>query len=233
MAKGVLTLIPTPIDEEHPLEGVAFKTLVEAFDNNRDNSLFVVEDHKPGRRRWIHFGLPREAINDFVLYNEHNYTESAKRLLTALQKGKNVFLMSDGGMPAFCDPGRLLVEMCHAEGIKVTATPFPNSVILALALSGFNHDEFLFKGFIPIKEGREKAMADILAEKRTVIFMDTPYRLHRTLEELNEAMKKNGKQREIFVAMDLNAESEECYRMTPSKLLNKIKEFKREFVVVC
>nr|BDT28254.1 SAM-dependent methyltransferase [Bacteriovorax sp. HI3] len=228
---GTLTLIPTPLSEEGELEPRAFRLLNEAATNERENSVFVIEDLKPGRRRWLGFKLPRDCVESFVLYNEHTAQTVSKELLAELQKGKNVFLMSDGGLPAFYDPGVELVNLCHQNKIRVTSTPFFNSVSLALALSGFSHRKFWFEGFLPIdSEERAKAIKNILNLKTTAIVMDTPYRLKRVLEEFQSAWGSSKKK--LFVAMDLNAETEELQRGTPKELLNVINDVKREFVLI-
>lgn len=231
MKTGTLTLIPTPLSETGLLEPVAFEVLNSAATENSENSLFVIEDLKPGRRRWLGFKLPRETIESFVLYNEHTATTVSKELLVHLQQGKNVFLMSDGGLPAFYDPGIELVDLCHQNKIRVTSTPFFNSVSLALALSGFSHRKFWFEGFLPLDAGeRQTAIKNILNMKSTAILMDTPYRLKRVLEEFQSTWGSSKKK--LFVAMDLNSENEELRRGTPKELLNDIIDFKREFVLV-
>ena len=231
MKTGTLTLIPTPLSEVGELEPVAFKVLLEAATNDHENSVFVIEDLKPGRRRWLGFKLPRETIEQFVLYNEHTADLASKDLLSQLQQGKNVFLMSDGGLPAFYDPGVELVNLCHQNKIKVTSTPFFNSVSLALALSGFSHRKFWFEGFLPIEATeRQAAIKNILNLKTTSILMDTPYRLKRVLEEFQSAWGASKKK--LFVAMDLNTETEELRRGTPKELLAVITDVKREFVIV-
>jgi 16S rRNA (cytidine1402-2'-O)-methyltransferase len=231
---GTLTLIPSPLSEAGELEPVAFALLNKAASiEEKENSIFVIEDLKPGRRRWLQFKLPRESVDRFVLYNEHTASVVAKELLGQLQSGKNVFLMSDGGLPAFYDPGVELVKMCHQHHIRVTSTPFFNSVVLALALSGFNHRKFWFEGFLPL-DGNERiiVLKKLLTQKHTSILMDTPYRLKRVLEELLESWASNTTSKKIFVAMDLNSETEELRLGTPKELLSSIKDFKREFVLI-
>lgn len=228
---GTLTLIPTPIAEDGELEPKAQRILMEAATENREQSIFVIEDLKPGRRRWLSFKLPRECVDSFVLYNEHTAATVAKELLAELQRGKNVFLMSDGGLPAFYDPGVELVNLCHQNNVRVTSTPFFNSVSLALALSGFSHKKFWFEGFLPIdSDERHKAIKNILNLKTTAILMDTPYRLKRVLEEFQSEWGSSRKK--IFVALDLNAPTEELRRGTPKELLAVINDVKREFVLV-
>lgn len=232
--KGKLILIPTPIDEESHLEAQAFNLLEDAFNNHFSESVFVVEDIKPGRRRWIRWGLPREAVEHFKTYNEHNWKESVNDLVRDLKSGKRVFLLSDGGLPAFCDPGRELVRSCHDMGIPVTSTPFANSVVLALALSGFNHSEFHFAGFLPReKDKRKQKLANIYnGKKETTIIMDTPYRLKRLIEELKVLENGSSKRRQAFLALDLNSSSEELLRGDAHQLFQKLKDFKREFILI-
>lgn len=230
---GTLTLIPTPLSETGELEPVAFALLNKAAKEESENSIFVIEDLKPGRRRWLQFKLPRESVEGFVLYNEHTASVVSKELLGKLQSGKNVFLMSDGGLPAFYDPGVELVRLCHQNHIRVTSTPFFNSVVLALALSGFNHKKFWFEGFLPIEAAdRSATLKKLLNLKDTSILMDTPYRLKRVLEELAEVWAVCSHSKKVFVAMDLNSDTEELRLGSPKDLLNAISNFKREFVIV-
>ncbi|MBC7539509.1 MAG: SAM-dependent methyltransferase [Bacteriovorax sp.] len=230
---GTLTLIPTPLSEGGELEPVAARLLTSAALEDSLNSIFVIEDLKPGRRRWLQFKLPRETVDHFVLYNEHTAGTVARELLSSLQSGKNVFLMSDGGLPAFYDPGVELVKMCHQNHIKVTSTPFCNSVVLALALSGFSHKKFWFEGFLPLEATeRNIVLKKMLVQKHTSILMDTPYRMKRVLEELVECWSSNTTSKKIFVAMDLNSETEELCLGSPRELLSAITDFKREFVLV-
>lgn len=222
--KGALTLVPTPIDNESMLEPSALAALKAAVESG---DIVAVEEAKACRRRWIHWGLPREAIENFVLYNEHTRNIEAPKLLQAMQKGKNVFLMSDCGLPAFCDPGRILVELCHQNGVRVSATPYCNSVSLAVALSGFDHDRFIFEGFIPQRGAeRTKALKRILTQKETSVVMDTPYRLERLLSELKEINPG----REAFLAMDLNKKEERLIRASIAELSAPAE--KKEFVLV-
>lgn len=222
--KGKLTLVPTPIDNETMLEPTAREALNAAFERG---DIIAVEEAKTCRRRWIHWGLPREAIESFILYNEHTSLDEAPKLLAQMKKGKSVYLISDCGLPAFCDPGRLLVELCHKSAIQVSATPFANSVALAIALSGFNHERFIFEGFIPQRGAdRKKALKRILSQKETSIVMDTPYRLERLLSELKDI---NG-EKEVFLAMDLNKKEERLRRGKVKDL--QLPEEKKEFVLV-
>ncbi|OFZ22473.1 MAG: hypothetical protein A2202_06715 [Bdellovibrionales bacterium RIFOXYA1_FULL_36_14] len=223
--KGKLILVPTPIDENSPLEPVAKDLIIHAC--NLKNSIFAVEELKSGRRRWIHFGLPRESVADLILFNEHTNKDLTFAFLEELNRSKDIYLMSDGGLPAFMDPGMELVRACHENDIEVTATPFCNSIALALALSGINHKRFLFEGSLPVKiEDRERKMKELMNFKGTVVLLDTPYRLKKTLEDLANL------NRNIFLAMDLNCSTQELIFGTVAHVMGKIQNFKREFILI-
>lgn len=225
---SLLILVPTPIQEDHPLETTA-KDLLLA-DALKTDVLLLVEEHKIARQRWLKWGLPREAIDKFILFNEHTQEKIHSDIIKELKSGKKAYLLSDCGLPAFCDPGQLLVDSCHKQKIKVTATPYPNSISLAVALSGFSHSSFVFSGFIPVKEPeRSEWVKKELKRSETLIWMETPYRLKKLLEELS----KINLDREIFLACDLGGKDELLIRGSVAVLLKGIGEQnKREFVML-
>jgi len=223
-----LILVPTPIQEDLPLEPVAREKLLE--DALKPDVLILVEEHKIGRQRWLKWGLPREAIEKFILFNEHTQEKIQSDIIKEIKSGKRAYLLSDCGLPAFCDPGQLLVNACHKQRIKVTATPFPNSIALALALSGFSHSTFVFSGFVPVKEPeRSEWMKKEMKRPETLIWMDTPYRLRKLLDDVH----KLGPERDVFLGCDLGGTKEFLIRGTAASIIKAIGENdKREFVMV-
>lgn len=223
-----LILIPTPLQDDLPLETVALKLLQENCLS--DKILLLVEEHKVARQRWLKWGLPRECIERFVLFNEHTQKETIPEVLKKLKSGMDVYLMSDCGLPAFCDPGQVLVEVCHKQNIKVTSTPFPNSIALSIALSGFSHRTFVFSGFVPVKEPeRMDWMKKELKRPETLVWMETPYRLKKLLEEVAKIELK----REVFLALDLGSSSEQLIRGKADRIASQIQDKeKREFVLL-
>jgi 16S rRNA (cytidine1402-2'-O)-methyltransferase len=223
-----LILVPTPLQDDLPLETVALNLLRENCLS--ENIVLLVEEHKVARQRWLKWGLPREAIEKFVLFNEHTQKETMPDVLKKLRVGMDVYLMSDCGLPAFCDPGQVLVEACHKQNIKVTSTPFPNSIALSISLSGFSHQSFVFSGFVPVKEPeRSSWMKKELKRPETLVWMETPYRLKKLLEEVAVIEMK----REVFLALDLGSSAEQLIRGKAERIASMIvdKE-KREFVLL-
>jgi 16S rRNA (cytidine1402-2'-O)-methyltransferase len=233
MKSGKLTLIPTPIDSESKLNVEAFSLLNEAAQES-DKYIFLVEDPKPSRRRWLHFGLPREIISEFVYFNEQSSDSISDEIIKEIKNGKDAFLMSDAGLPAFCDPGAKLIDRCHESGITVTCTPFFNSISLALALSGFSHHQFIFHGFVERKAGkREEFLRDVIKNPLTGVLMDTPYRLKSLLEAIVTIEKHVGKRRQYCLAQDLGKKSEKILRGAMSDVIKKVQfSDKPEFILL-
>ena len=203
---GILTLIPTPLDDDAQLEPSALAALAQAAADER--TLILAEESRPARRRWLNWGLPREAIKRFINFNEHTSTQQTPLILAALQKGQNAVLFSDTGMPAFCDPGTALVAFCHQAGIKVTATYFPQSMVLAYALAGFG-GPFYFAGMLQGRSTaeRQQHLRQLLQRREGIILYDTPYRFIQLGREL-AAVNHN---RYLCLACDLATKKEEIF----------------------
>jgi 16S rRNA (cytidine1402-2'-O)-methyltransferase len=208
LARSTMYLVPTGLDDSLPLEPVAKELLLEAAAS--ETAMLLVEELKIARRRWLAWGLPRAAIDRFVEFNEHTQDQVAHEVLRDLRAGKSAILMSDSGLPAFCDPGQKLVSLCHDAGIRVTATPFPNSIALTVALSGFPHDEFHFAGFLPADQsGRKRKLEDLAKYRCPIVMMDTPYRLQALLKDVADSQLGS---RVAFLAINLNQAEERLIR---------------------
>jgi 16S rRNA (cytidine1402-2'-O)-methyltransferase len=226
-----LTLIPTPLKEELPLEPTALALLQTAASDER--YWILVEELKVARQRWLRWGLPRETIERFKAFNEHSVEVLEGEVVKHLKSGGLAVLMSDGGLPAFCDPGQSLVNRCHQNKIPVTATSFPNSISLAVALSGFSHRSFFFRGFLPQKEGRESALKEVWAHSATQVLMETPYRRQRLLEELLQHRPGPQKKRRVFIALELNGPQELLVQGELETVAARVASIeKQEFVLI-
>ncbi len=226
---GSLVLVPTPIHDPLPLEPEAL-ALLQKIALDPDWTL-LVEELKTARTRWLRWGLTREAIARFVTLNEHDQADSAKTVLDSLRNGGSAVLISDCGLPAFCDPGRILIDACHREGIRVTSTPFPNSIALAVALSGFPHEQFFFAGFLPADSaGRKQALDRLSRIEEPIVLMDTPYRFRALLEDIAKSRLQG---RQAFIATELNSREERLFRGFLPDLLKKTGGIEKpEFVLV-
>ena len=225
---GTLILFPSPIAELGSISTEERNFLLECYSDK--NTMILIEDHKPARRRWVSWGLPREAIDELVEFNEHNMSSTLTKHIETLKSGKNIVLLSDGGLPGFCDPGAELIFNCHLNKISVSCMPFHTSVMLALVLSGLPHHQFSFLGFPPAKKLDRKEFFKKNQRDETLLLMDTPYRFNQIVEDLCEYYKD----RLVFIGMNLGSKEEECILINTSELKKKFskEKIKREFVIV-
>ncbi len=154
----------------------------------------------------------------FSVYEE-NEVSRILEVLNVLENGKNVVLVSDAGTPLISDPGFKLVRECIAKGVRVESIPGPSSVISALVVSGLPSDKFTFVGFLPKKPGHRQALLDNLKQslelvKSTVIIFESPFRLVKTLGELEQIFGD----REVVVVRELTKIHEEVRIDKVSKL---------------
>ena len=150
-----------------------------------------------------------------VSYYDGVEEQRGPRLLADLRAGRNVLLVTDAGMPTVSDPGYRLTAVAAAEGIPVTVLPGPSAVTAALAVSGLPSDRFCFEGFPPRGKGeRARRFAD-LAERRTMVFFESPRRTGVTLRDLAAAF---GGERAAVVCRELTKTHEEIRRGTLDEL---------------
>ena len=137
-------------------------------------------------------------------------------LLSDLQAGQDVLLVTDAGTPGISDPGYRLVAAAAAAGIRVTALPGPSAVTTALAVSGLPTDRFCFEGFPPRRPGeRQRRFAELAGDRRTQVYFESGRRLASTLTELAAS---HGEDRQAVVCRELTKTHEEIRRGTLAEL---------------
>ncbi len=128
-----------------------------------------------------HFAIKTPSVS----LHDHNEQQRSETLLTRLQQGESVALISDAGTPLISDPGYKLVSLVREHGIPVIPIPGSCAVIAALSASGLPSDRFSFEGFLPSKQGaRQQTLENLAADTRTLIFYDSPRRLQSTLTDM-------------------------------------------------
>jgi 16S rRNA (cytidine1402-2'-O)-methyltransferase len=153
-------------------------------------------------------GIVRQA--PLVVVNEHTETAEIGRVLTRLEAGERVALVSDAGMPGISDPGERLVRAALDAGHRVEVVPGPSAGLAALVVSGLPTGRFVFEGFLPRKgAARTERVAAVAAESRTVVLYEAPHRLARTLADLAAVC---GGDRPVVVARELTKLHEEVWR---------------------
>ena len=189
MQQGNLYLIPTVLAEN------ATQTIPAYIkDIIIDTDFYIVENLKTARR-FIKSIYKEKNIDEcvFLEMDKNKNYQFDDNFLTEIFNGKNIGLMSEAGVPCIADPGNKVVEIAHEMEIKVVPLVGPSSIVLALMASGFNGQQFAFNGYLPIDsaERKNKLLQMEAAGKKgtTQLFMDTPYRNQRLLEEIIQFCK--------------------------------------------
>ncbi|MDR1675083.1 MAG: SAM-dependent methyltransferase [Tannerella sp.] len=192
-------------------------------DYNRDVILhirhFIVENVRTARR-FLKKAAPSAVIDELTFYelNGHTPPERISTFLAPLAKGEPVGVLSEAGCPAIADPGADVVALAQRKGYRVTPLVGPSSLLLALMASGFNGQNFAFHGYLPIeasaRAGRIRMLeARIYSENQTQLFIETPYRNNRLLEDIVRICRTTTK---LCIAAGITCE-EEYIRTRPVK----------------
>ncbi len=215
-----LKIVPTPIGNLEDITLRAIKVL-------ENSDLILAEDTRVSGILLKHLGISK-PLNSYHIFNEH---KTLKAVIDKIKDGKQVALISDAGTPAISDPGFLLVRECIAQGIGVECLPGPTAFVPALVNSGLPTDSFVFEGFLPVKKGRQTKLKELVDEKRTMIFYESP---HRLLKTLNDFIQYFGNSRKASVSREISKFHEETVRGNLSEILAIFapRSIKGEIVIV-
>lgn len=196
--RGRLTLVATPIGNLADLSPRAIEALGEA-------EFWVVEDSRISGKLASHLGLkkPMRIVND------HTAPHHIERLAKELAEGAKAALITDGGAPAISDPGAILSDLCHRQGVEICGVPGPSAPILALMLSGFFAQRFAFLGFLGRKAGAIRGeLAPFAESPLTLVMFESPHRIEALLQAAAEALGT----RRYAICRELTKMHEQVYR---------------------
>ena len=175
---GRLFLVSTPIGNLGDLPPRAVETL-------RTCALICCEDTRHSGKLLSHAGVSGVRL---AVANEHTEVARTEEVLDLLAAGHDVAVVTDAGTPGISDPGARLVRAAVDGGHVVSAVPGPAALVMALVISGFDTSRFVFEGFVP-RSGRERTerLAEVAAERRTIVLYEAPHRVARTITDLTTA----------------------------------------------
>lgn len=199
-----LYLIPTPIGN---LADMTFRA-VEVL---KSVDLILCEDTRTSGKLLKHYDISK-PLQSHHLHNEHKLTDS---LVQRMQDGEVMALISDAGTPAISDPGFFLCRESIKAGLKIECLPGATAFVPALVNSGLPNEKFVFEGFLPHKKGRQTRLKFLAEEERTIIFYESPHRLIKSLNQLNEFFGE----RQASVSRELTKMHEETIRGTFNELI--------------
>jgi 16S rRNA (cytidine1402-2'-O)-methyltransferase len=202
---GVLYVVATPIGNPEDISARAIRVLSEV-------DLIACEDTRRTGRLLAAYSVRAPTIS----YFEHNEARRIPELVGQLTSGASVALVTDAGTPAISDPGYRLVRSAIEADIPVTAVPGPCAAIAALAVAGLPTDRLIFEGFLPSGTGaRERMLARLATEERTLVIFEAARRLLQLLSELITAF---GPARHLAIVREATKTHEEILRGTLAEL---------------
>jgi 16S rRNA (cytidine1402-2'-O)-methyltransferase len=218
---GTLYLVSTSIGNDDDIT-------LRALDVLKNSDLVVCEEPKVGGRILKVYNLTQRM----ELLNEQNEQEMTFEIMKYLKQGKKIALISDCGTPVFADPGKLLVKAAlQSDQVNIVVVPGATSIMTALVRSGFDIDKFLYAGFLDRDRSvRFEEIIKLRDEPRTVVLLETPYRLMPVLEAFKALMPE----RRAYIGCNLTMKYETHHYGTFEELYNKFSDmhFKGEFVIV-
>lgn len=219
--QGVLYLVPTPI-------GNLGDITLRAIEVLKSVHLIGAEDTRHSALLLKHYEIETPMLS----YHKFNEKSRLDKLISLLQSGKDIAVISDAGSPGISDPAALIVKEAIDNNITVCSLPGATALLPALISSGFDTGQFLFCGFLPRKESEKKKTLQSLSHlPYTLIFYEAPHRLLSFLKSLYEYLGD----RNIVIARELTKKFEEYYRGRLSRFIEGFSEItlKGEITVVC
>lgn len=204
-SKGVLYLCATPIGNLGDITLRALQCLKGA-------DLIAVESVRRSRKLLHYYGIKAPLLS----YREANREKTGLEILNRVKQGARVALITDAGMPVLSDPGSHLVGLFLAAKVPFTVLPGPSAALTALVLSGYAAEKFVFWGFLSRKK-KERAweLAEIAAERKTVVLYEAPHRLLQTLKDAAAILGN----RKMAVCRELTKKFEDVCRGSAGELL--------------
>jgi len=220
---GVLYVVATPIGNLADISERARVTLASV-------DVIAAEDTRRTGQLLQHLGIKSKLVS----LHEHNERNKTAIIVTRLELGENVALVSDAGTPLISDPGFFLVREVRNAGFRVVPIPGACAMVTALSVSGVATDRFTFEGFLSPKSGaRRKQLKALVNEQRTMVFYESTHRIESSLSDMKTIF---GDSRPATVARELTKTFETIYSDTLENIINWMQgdyqQKKGEFVVM-
>ena len=208
-----LYLVATPIGN---LDEMTYRSINILNEVN----YIAAEDTRNTVKLLNHFNISTKLIS----HHEHNIKQSIPKLISLLEEGNDIALVSDAGYPAISDPGYELVKEAISKDINVVPISGCNACLDALVVSGIAPQPFLFYGFLDhLDKKKKKELQDLKKYKETVVFYESPHRIKKTLSLMLDILGD----RNIALCREITKKHEEIIRGQISEVLSIVDELKR------
>ena len=194
---AAIYLLPNTLGQDN-FDSIIPKDVVNIIDSL---TYFIVENEKTARAYIKHL-LPDKNQRELRLDILDKQTDplDLPGFLDPIKNGHSIGILSEAGVPCVADPGATIVSIAHRKGIEVRPCVGPSSILLALMASGFNGQQFAFRGYLPHDRPIRKRVYQAMQKD-----METPYRNGKLLEELINTLHPETK---LCIAVDITLDSE-------------------------
>jgi 16S rRNA (cytidine1402-2'-O)-methyltransferase len=215
---GTLFVVATPIGNLEDITLRALRVLREA-------DLIAAEDTRRTAKLLAHYSISTPTVS----FHEHNTRTRIPQLLTRLEAGARVALVTDAGTPGISDPGGGLIEACWEKGVTIDPVPGASAPVTAAVASGFPLVPLTIFGFVPSRsKDRKPWMLRAQAVHDTLTFFETPHRIFQTLSEIPTYFGE----RPIFIAREMTKRHQQFIRGVASDVIGRMTAAKGEFTLV-
>jgi 16S rRNA (cytidine1402-2'-O)-methyltransferase len=218
--KGTLFIVSTPIGNLEDITLRALRILGEV-------DIIAAEDTRHSMKLLNHHGIRKPMIS----YWREKEQERSDEIISRLQSGQSVALISDAGTPGIADPGSVVIKKAIQENIRIESVPGPSALIAALSLCGLPTDHFTYRGFLPPRKmQRRKVIESLRFEEGTLIFYEAPHRMLDSLEDLAEILGE----RNAAVVKEITKIHEDVVRGSISEVITSIRDMTiaGEYVII-
>ena len=216
--KSTLYVVSTPIGNLKDITYRAIEILNEV-------DAILCEDTRTSKTLLNHYHIQKPLIS----FHDHNKSEKIDEMITLLNEGKNLAIISDAGTPGINDPGYELIKAVIALGHHVVSIPGASAILASLVVSGCLIQPFTFIGFLPRKSSSKKEMIESYQKRsETLVIYESPLRVKKTLEDLHHILGD----RNLVLARELTKMFETITRTTLKEALSEDIDTRGEYVII-
>lgn len=193
-------------------------------------NVIAAEDTRETRKILDKFNITAEL----TAVHQHNEREGADKILSYLEAGKMVAMVTDAGTPAVSDPGTKVVREVIDAGYRVIPIPGASAVITAISAAGMEPEGFIFYGFLNGgAQERKGTIRKLIDTHMTFVLYEAPHRIIKLCEELTSCLKGHPSRR-IVIARELTKKFETIIATNSEELGNWASKHKPqgEYVVI-
>lgn len=221
--KGKLYVVATPIGNLEDITLRALRILKEV-------DYVLCEDTRVTRKLLQHYEIGTKTVR----YDAHSSLRVHNDIVSDLEHGKHVALVSDAGTPGISDPGVMLVNLVREAGVAtIEVIPGPSALTAAYSIAGVKGNQFIFLGYAPQKKGRATFFSTLESYELPIIFYEAPHRIMKTLESLKDTLSDN---HQVVIGRELTKMHEEIVKASAQEVLHYFEKnpdrVRGEFVVL-